>query len=246
MLVNSMSNILVLDASSSWCSAALSIDGTLYSAAELQPRKHAQLLMPMIEELCGQAGIKPKHLDGIAFGKGPGSFTGLRIAISVAQGLSLATGAKLYGISSLKALAWQGMKTKGVEHVVAIMNAHMGEVFYSAYQKLGNGLEAIVADSLSKPEQVDLSALVSNETVSELSWLGAGDGFQFIDQMPRISPVIETIDEEIAAMAESMMDLALAAWESGEFTTAEHQQPVYLRDTVAWKKLAEQPSLLKK
>jgi len=240
-----MSNILVFDASSSWCSVALSINGTIYSAAQLQPRKHAQLIMPMIDDLCQQAGIKPKQLDGIAFGKGPGSFTGLRIAISVAQGLSLATDAKLYGISSLEALAWQAMKVKNTEHVVAIMNAHMGEVFYSAYQKTEQGLVAIVEDGLAKPEQVDLSALAGKE-LADVSWLGAGDGFQFKDEMPQVLSLIDIIDEEISSMAESMMDIALSAWQQDLFTAAELQQPVYLRETVAWKKLSEQPSLLKK
>ena len=240
-----MSNILVFDASSSWCSVALSINGTIYSTAQLQPRKHAQLIMPMIDDLCQQAGIKPKQLDGIAFGKGPGSFTGLRIAISVAQGLSLATGAKLYGISSLEALAWQAMKVKNSEHVVAIMNAHMGEVFYSAYQKTEQGLVAIVEDGLAKPEQVDLSALIDKE-LADVSWLGAGDGFQFKEQMQQVLSLIDTIDEEISSMAESMMDIALSAWQQDLFTSAELQQPVYLRETVAWKKLSEQPSLLKK
>ncbi|OUS38360.1 tRNA (adenosine(37)-N6)-threonylcarbamoyltransferase complex dimerization subunit type 1 TsaB [Oleispira antarctica] len=240
-----MSNILVFDASSSWCSVALSINGTIYSAAQLQPRKHAQLIMPMIDDLCQQAGIKPKQLDGIAFGKGPGSFTGLRIAISVAQGLSLATDAKLYGISSLEALAWQAMKVKNTEHVVAIMNAHMGEVFYSAYQKTEQGLVAIVEDGLAKPEQVDLSALAGKE-LADVSWLGAGDGFQFKDEMPQVLSLIDIIDEEISSMAESMMDIALSAWQQDLFTVAELQQPVYLRETVAWKKLSEQPSLLKK
>lgn len=241
-----MSNILVFDASSSWCSVALSINGKLYSAAQLQPRKHAQLIMPMIEELCQQAGIKPKQLDGIAFGKGPGSFTGLRIAIAVAQGLSLATDAKLYGISSLQALAWQGMKAKDTECVIAIMNAHMGEVFYSAYRKSTQGLEAIVADSLAKPENVDFSLLFNDADLARLSWLGAGDGFEFKNEMSEVISFVDSVDENISSMAESMMDLALSAWERGEFTAAEYQQPVYLRDTVAWKKLSEQPSLLKR
>jgi tRNA threonylcarbamoyladenosine biosynthesis protein TsaB len=241
-----MSNILVFDASSSWCSVALTCNGTIYSAAQLQPRKHAQLIMPMIDDLCQQAGIKPKQLDGIAFGKGPGSFTGLRIAISVAQGLSLATGAKLYGISSLEALAWQAMKVKNSEYVVAIMNAHMGEVFYSAYQKTEQGLAVIVADGLAKPEQVDLSALAGNKELAAVPWLGAGDGFQFKDEMPQVLSLIDTIDEGISSMAESMMDIALSAWQQDLFTAAELQQPVYLRETVAWKKLSEQPSLLKK
>lgn len=250
MPVNSMSNILVFDASSSWCSAALSVEGTVYSVAELQPRKHAQLILPMIENLCQQANIKPKDLDGIAFGKGPGSFTGLRIAISVAQGLSLATGARLYGISSLKALAWQGMKqlsnescdNKPSDHkqILAIMNAHMGEVFYAAYDNTEQGLVAVIEDSLCKPENVDVSQL----EIAQLT--GAGDGFQFSVELPDSIAALNSINEEISPMAESMMDLALQAWNNGSFTEADQQQPVYLRDTVAWKKLAEQPSLLKR
>lgn len=246
MLVNSMSNILVFDASSSWCSVALSINGKLYCAAQLQPRKHAQLIMPMIDDLCRQADIKPKQLDGIAFGKGPGSFTGLRIAISVAQGLSLATGAKLFGISSLQALAWQGMKVKNAESIVAIMNAHMGEVFYSAYRKTDQGPVAVIEDALAKPENVDYSQLLNRSDLNSLAWFGAGDGFQFKADMPQVMSFVDTVDEDISSMAESMMGLALSAWDRGEFTAAEYQQPVYLRDTVAWKKLSEQPSLLKR
>lgn len=242
MLIFSMSNILVFDTSSSWCSVALSANGRLYCLAEEQPRKQAQLIMPMIDNVCQQAGIKPKELDGIAFGKGPGSFTGLRIAISVAQGLSLATGARLYGMSSMQALAWQAMKQEGAEHVLAIMNAHMGEVFYGAYSKLADAMtECVIPDALCRPEQVDISTLNP-----DLKWFGAGDGFQFEAELPDTVMQLSSINTRIAPLAESMMDLALQAWENDEFTAAEYQQPVYLRDTVAWKKLSEQPSLLKK
>lgn len=240
-----MSNILVFDASSSWCSAALSCNGQVFSTAQIQPRKHAQLIMPMIEDLCVQANIKPRHLDGIAFGKGPGSFTGLRIAISVAQGLSLATEAKLLGISSLQALAWQGMKQTSMDHVVAIMNAHMGEVFYAAYSRNEEQVNCVIEDSLCKPEQVDLSGINHGQLANE-AWLGAGDGFLFTEELADTISRFECIDAEIAPLAESMMDIALLAWENNEFTAAEFQQPVYLRDTVAWKKLSEQPSILKK
>lgn len=235
-----MSNILVFDASSAWCSVALSVDGKLYAAAEMQPRKHAQLIMPMIEDVCLQANVKPADLDGIAFGKGPGSFTGLRIAISVAQGLSLATGARLYGISSLEALAWQGMKQVSETQILALMNAHMGEVFYAAYRNTENGLVEVIEDGLCKPEQLDVSLLDLTQ------WVGAGDGFQFLSELPESVNSLNSIHENIFPMAESMMDLAITAWDNGKFTEAELQQPVYLRDTVAWKKLAEQPSLLKK
>lgn len=255
-----MSNILVFDTSSSWCSVALSANGTLHTMAELQPRKHAQLIMPMIDEVFNKAGIKPSELDGIAFGKGPGSFTGLRIAISVAQGLSLATGARLYGMSSLRAAAWQAMKQKDAEHVLTITNAHMGEVFYGAYSSVSShvvterraqdsphdekhcpAIHCVIPDTLCKPECVDISALDQ-----QLDWFGAGDGFQFENELPAKVMKLSAIDLDIAPLAESMMDIALLAWNKGEFTAPEYQQPVYLRDTVAWKKLSEQPSLLKK
>lgn len=239
-----MSNILVFDTSSSWCSAALSVNGQVSTVSEMQPRKHAQLLMPMIDELCNNANIKPAQLDGIAFGKGPGSFTGLRIAISVAQGLALATGAKLYGISSLQALAWQAMKKHKVSRVLAIMNAHMGEVFYAAYDEL----TAVIDDALCQPCDVDLSAIADDLICSDANsaWLGAGDGLQFASELPATITQLSTLDIEVFPLAESMMDIAIKAWQNNLFTTAEHQQPVYLRDTVAWKKLAEQPSLLKR
>ena len=243
-----MSNILVFDTSSAWCSVTLSAKGIIHSVAEMQPRKHAQLIMPMIDDVCQRAGIKPTELDGIAFGKGPGSFTGVRIAISVAQGLSLATGARLYGISSLAALAWQGMKkmtdastdSLAAQQVLAVMNAHMGEVFYGAYHYSDHRLEAVIEDRLTKPAGVDISTLEAS------NWIGMGDGFQFLTEMPEAVSSLNSIDEDVYPMAESMMDLAIRAWDDGLFTAAELQEPVYLRDTVAWKKLAEQPSLLKR
>lgn len=240
-----MSNILVFDASSSWCSVALSSHGLIYAVAELQPRKHAQLMMPMIDEVCRQAGIAPSEIKGIAFGKGPGSFTGLRIAIAIAQGLSLATDAKLYGISSLEALAWQGAKQHNKQHVFTILNAYMGEVFYAAYEFHSEGVTCHLEDALSKPENVDFSIL-DNSLLASKEWLGAGNGFEFESEFPQSLQGFSMIDTCIDPLAESMVDLALTAWNEGKFTAPEFQEPVYLRDTVAWKKLSEQPSLLKK
>ena len=220
-----MSNILVFDTSSSWCSAALSTGDKVFAVSEKQPRKHAQVLMPMIESLCKQANIKPAQLDGIAFGKGPGSFTGLRIAISVAQGLSLATNAKLFGISSLQALAWQGMKQHKVSRVLAIMNAHMGEVFYGAYDQL----TAVIDDALCKPGDVDLGAIAGDLDSQDANtlWVGAGDGFQFESELPAAISQLSMIDAEVFPLAESMMDIALKAWQDdrSEEHTSELQSP---------------------
>ena len=126
------------------------------------------------------------------------------------------------------------------QQVLAVMNAHMGEVFYGAYHYSDHRLEAVIEDRLTKPAGVDISTLEAS------NWIGMGDGFQFLTEMPEAVSSLNSIDEDVYPMAESMMDLAIRAWDEGLFTAAELQEPVYLRDTVAWKKLAEQPSLLKR
>lgn len=240
-----MANILVFDTSSQWCSVSLSADGELYSRAELQPRKHAQLLLPMIDAVLAEAGISPQKLDGVAYGKGPGSFTGLRIAISAAQGICLATETPALGISSLEALAWQAMEKYSVAHVLAITNAHMGEVFCGAYRRNIQSetkqglLAAEFEDCLIQPDNFDPKCVEDIKT-----YIGAGDGFPLL--VPEQYDGIASVDEDIAPLASSMMALAQNAWERQSFSPIEEHQPVYLRDTVAWKKLSEQPSLLKK
>ena len=237
-----MANLLVFDTSTEWCSAAVISEQGRFHVAKQQPRKHAQLLMPMINDVMKQAQMIPAQLDGIAFGKGPGSFTGLRIAISVAQGLCLASGAKALGISTLQALAWQAMQTHPCKQVLASINAHMGEVFYGGYRATEGAPEAIVADGLCKPEAFDFNQFDQPE-----QWFGAGDGLALLnDSMPEKVAGLSSVDTELAPLAAQMLDLAIMSWQRGEFTDIDQQQPVYLRDSVAWKKLSEQPSLLKK
>ena len=237
-----MANLLVFDTSTEWCSAAVLSEHGRFHVAQQQPRKHAQLLMPMIEDVMKQAGLKPAQLDGVAFGKGPGSFTGLRIAVSVAQGLCLATGAKALGISTLQALAWQAMQAHDSEQILACINAHMGEIFYAGYRSTEQAPVAIVKDGLCKPDAFDF-----NQFIPWGQWFAAGDGVTLLaDAMPDKVAELSSVDSEIAPLAEQMLDLAQMAWDNGEFTDIDQQQPVYLRDSVAWKKLSEQPSLLKK
>lgn len=235
-----MANLLVFDTSTEWCSAAVINERGRFYVADKQPRKHAQLLMPMIEDVMQQAGMRPAELDGIAFGKGPGSFTGLRIAISVAQGLCLATGAKALGVSSLQALAWHAMQT--TDAVLACMNAHMGEVFYAAYRSTDRAPEALLKDALCRPEGFDFKSFSKAG-----DWHAAGDGLSLLEAAaPEKMAEFPFQHPQLAPQAETLLDLAVMAWENGEFSEIDQQQPVYLRDSVAWKKLSEQPSLLKK
>lgn len=133
--------LLAIDTASAQCSAALDLDGEILLRAVATPRDHAQLLLPMIESLLAEAGLGFAALDGIAFGRGPGSFTGLRVAASVAQGLALGAGLPVVPVSDLRALALLGAEEAGARgalpagpfHVAACLDARMGEVYAAAF-----------------------------------------------------------------------------------------------------------------
>lgn len=235
-----MATLLILDASSTYCSVALIRDDQTFELTELQPRRHAQRLLPMVDELLAANGVPRQEVDCVAFGRGPGSFTGIRIAISVAQGISLGLDIPVYGFSSLAVVAQQVMMRSSATRVMVVMDAHMGEVFWGAFE-LHNGLAtAISAEQVGAPARcaADLQAF---------DGVIAGNGIK----------VAGVMDEQITARAEAILDdaeplagfaapLVSSAWEQGKFAGADQYAPVYLRDSVAWKKLDEQPSLLKR
>lgn len=241
-----MTNLLVVDASSSICSVAVQKGEQRFSEHQEQPRKQAQILLPMVKDILAQAELSVEQLDGIAFGSGPGSFTGIRIATSIIQGLSLMNDIPVYGISSLQAQAWQAYKLHGWENILPIMNAHMGELFLAGYQVQKGELIELTQPQVIKTENLSQTTLMSALSVDQ-NWKVAGDGSEFIQNFPSgLQQLIDEHDASVRPVAESMMDLAIAAWQKNEFARAETQQPVYLRDSVAWKKVSEQPSLLKR
>ena len=241
-----MTNLLVVDASSSICSVAVQKGEQRFSAQQEQPRKQAQILLPMVKDILAQAELSVEQLDGIAFGSGPGSFTGIRIATSIIQGLSLMNDIPVYGMSSLQAQAWQAHKLHGWKNILPIMNAHMGELFLAAYQIQDDQLVELSQPQVIKTENLSQADLVSILEDGQ-SWKVAGDGSEFIQQFPNdLQQLIEDHDTSVRPIADSMMDLAVIAWQQNKYDRAETQQPVYLRDSVAWKKVSEQPSLLKR
>lgn len=229
-----MASLLVIDASSSLCSVAVWHEEKLFALTEEQPRRHAQRLLPMIDEALSDCGLTAAQLDGIAYGCGPGSFTGIRIAASVTQGIALALDLPVKGVSSLQAVAQAAFSASSANEVMAIMDAHMGEVFWGHFQRDGTLSRALVAEQVGSPD-----ACISDMT--NFNGILAGDGLQL--------PVFAELDAELAMLrpeARMMVPLVIDAWDKGLFTDAENQQPVYLRNSVAWKKLDEQPSLLKR
>lgn len=235
-----MANLLILDASSSLCSVALSLDGEVLWSTEDQPRRHAQRLLPMVDELLADAGVARQSLDGVAFGQGPGSFTGIRIALSVAHGLSLGLDVPVCGISSLAAVARAALSQDARSTAFVVMDAHMGEVFWGQYQQQGDLILPLSQEQVGAPS-VCLEALAELEKQQPANVSVAGDGLQLMD--------FAHCDLEYATLkpeARTMAPMAAAAWEAGQFSDPEAHPPVYLRQSVAWKKLSEQPSLLKK
>lgn len=229
-----MTCLLVVDASSTLCSVALSYQGQQWHISEEQPRRQAQRLLPMVDELLKKAQVSKQDLQGIAYGCGPGSFTGIRIAASVTQGIALALDLPALGLSSLQAVAQEVFSQSDTQQVITIMNAHMGEVFWGAFERDGELCKAISKEQVGSPEQCLAEVAAFNGDV-------AGDGLALPDfthlnhQWVQIQP-----------QAQYILPLAKDAWQKKLFTDAQEQQPVYLRESVAWKKLSEQPSLLRR
>lgn len=235
-MVALMSCLLVVDASSSLCSVALGCAEQQWSLVEEQPRRQAQRLLPMVDDLLTQASISKSQLQGIAYGRGPGSFTGIRIAASVMQGIALGLNLPVYGISSLQAVAAAVfLGNAQVQNVLVIMNAHMGEVFWGAFARTAEGLsQAISLEKVGSAEQCLAD-------IAQFDGVLAGNGLQ-LDEFSELSSEYAQFEPQ----AEFMLPLAQQAWQHQQFGEASQYQPVYLRDSVAWKKLSEQPSLLKR
>lgn len=227
--------LLILDASSSFCSVTLVAGKQQWHASEQQPRRQAQRLLPMVDELLQQAGVAKSALQGIAYGRGPGSFTGIRIAASVLQGIALALDLPVYGTSSLQAVAQAAFQRSTANQIAVILNAHMDEVFWGTYQRTSSSEPCLLVGS----EQVG-SIEQCLQTLQDFTGDYAGNGLQ-LDGLRHLPQQFANIEPQ----SEFMLEQVMAAWQQQQFSEFEQHQPVYLRDSVAWKKLSEQPSLLK-
>jgi tRNA threonylcarbamoyladenosine biosynthesis protein TsaB len=125
--------LLALDTATEACSAAVWVDGTVLERYELAPRRHAALILPMIEAVLAEANLSPLQLDAIAFGRGPGAFTGVRIAVGIAQGIAFAADLPVIPISTLAALALGAAQETGYSRIAAALDARMGEVYWGVY-----------------------------------------------------------------------------------------------------------------
>ena len=215
--------LLVLDTSTEWCSAALWLDGQIQARRVLAEQRHSSLLLPMVDELLRAAGLALRALDGIGYGAGPGSFTGLRIACAVTQGLAFGADLPVVGVSTLESIAEQ----TGADHVLTVLDARLAEVYWAAYARDGAGWRAVSEPQLALPESV---VVPDGE-----EWIGAGNGFAALGEVlrPRLAAQLAHIDDTLMPAAAAMAPLAAAAFARGEGMDAALAAPIYLRDKVA-------------
>jgi tRNA threonylcarbamoyladenosine biosynthesis protein TsaB len=219
-----MTTLLALDTATEACSVALLHDGKMLSHYEVIPRLHAQRLLPMIKTLMAEAGIGMSALDAIAFGRGPGAFTGVRIAIGVVQGLAFALDKPVLPVSNLAALAQRAWREQGARQVASAIDARMDEVYWGCYSEVAGEMRLIGTEAVMPPEQTGLPTDAQGE------WFGSGTGWGYAERIPvRVSGQ----DASLLPHAQDLLTLAGFAWQRGESVQADDAQPVYLRDKVA-------------
>lgn len=220
--------ILALDTSTEYLSLALQLDGTAHVRELHAGQTHSQRILPLLRELLNEAQMEMTDLNGIAFGAGPGSFTGLRIGCGVAQGLAFGANLPVVGVSTLLALAHGVAKRDdSVRKVIACLDARMGEVYHAAYQKDGGAWREVSAPGLYKPDAVP--ALAGD------GWTGAGSGWaayaDALDSGYR-GQIAGTLPSEYPH-ARVMAELAQPMFAAGMGRPAAEAAPIYIRNRVA-------------
>ncbi len=222
-----MTSLLALDTATEACSAALLHQGQVLHRFEVCPQQHTRKILPMVDALLAEAGLTLGQLDALAFGRGPGSFTGVRIGIGIAQGLAFSAELPLIGVSNLAAMAEQARVEQGAEQVLAAIDARMNEVYWGQFA-VKDGLMQPVTDEVVLPPTEVISQLDSAALV--------GTGWA---AYPALAETLGVSGEAAITLPSARHMLALAAKDlaGGKVSDALSAEPVYLRDKVTWKKL---------
>jgi universal bacterial protein yeaZ len=223
--------ILALDTATEACSVALLHQGNITFEDELSPRTHTQRILPMVDGLLKNANLSIKEVDYLAFGRGPGSFTGVRVGVGVAQGLALGAELKVVPISNLTTMAEQAYQELGATEVIALIDARMNEVYFSQLVRTENGWIEKVKERVCSPE----GALVQFQLdTDKITVVGTGWAAypQFSEQNLPLA-----ISEITLPSAKYMLALAEQEIAKGNVKSVDEIEPVYLRNEVTWKKL---------
>lgn len=221
-----ITRILAIETATAACSAAIAIDGAVLERYALAPRQHTTLILPMIESLLLEAGLTVSQLDAIAFGRGPGSFTGVRIAASIVQGVAFAAGRPVVPVSTLAALALGAQRESGSARILAALDARKGEVYWGAYMDAALG-------QLQGDEVVRVPSMVDVPATGD--WVAAGSGWDAHGArlMQRLGERVVRVMPDLEPHAANVARLAVTAFRQGYTVNPEQAVPVYLRNDVA-------------
>lgn len=215
--------LLAFETATEACSVAVYVDGEVLERFELAPRRHAELALPWADGLLAEAGLAKSQLDAIAVGRGPGAFTGVRLAVALAQGIALALDRPVLPVSTLAALAAGATG----ERIVAAIDARMGEIYLGVFERRDGRLLALADEVVVRP---DLAALPAGE-----GWQGVGTGFDAAAGAlrDRLGRALAGADASALPRAGDVARLGALALARGEAIAPERLEPAYLRDNVA-------------
>lgn len=219
--------ILAIDTATEACSVAIYHDAEIIENYLVAPQQHSQLILPMIQEILAGAELNLSQLDALAFGRGPGSFTGVRIAASVIQGIAFAVDLPVVPISTLQAIAQGTRREFQADAVLAVIDARMNEVYWGQYRQDASGIMQLRGtEAVISPAEITLAKYSR--------WVGAGSGWFAYDGLmqQRFSSALDAV-YEYYPHAYDIAYLASAAYQQGQYVNAEEAIPVYLRDNVA-------------
>ncbi|MEW6133391.1 MAG: tRNA (adenosine(37)-N6)-threonylcarbamoyltransferase complex dimerization subunit type 1 TsaB [Pseudomonadota bacterium] len=213
--------ILAIETSTEHCSVALYQAGEVLSRGELAGQRHSEILLGMIERLLNEAGSDMQYLDGIAFGAGPGSFTGVRIAASVAQGLAFGLDIPVLPVCTLEALA----EAAGQDRIACALDARLDEVYFAAYERADDHWRAVVEPCLSAIGELPM--------LPGRGWAGVGSGFAMLDGELGRHLQLSDVRAQRLPEAAAVAVLGARGLLRGDGMDAAAAQPMYLRDKVA-------------
>ena len=215
--------ILALETSTDYCSCALWCDGEATQRGQSAQQRHSELLLPMVSELLHRASLSVSDLDGVAFGAGPGSFTGLRIACGVSQGIAFAAGLPVAGVCTLEAMA---LAVKS-DQVIAALDARMGQIYVAAYVAAEDRVREAIPPRLCDPENAP--------SLTGSGWVAVGNGFAAYRAVleARYGAQLAVVAADVFPQARHVAHIAARIFASGAGVPAAQATPFYLRDKVA-------------
>ncbi len=220
--------LLAVETATEACSAALSINGDILERFELAPRTHTKLILPMIDELMNEAGLTLNQLDGLAFGCGPGSFTGIRIATGVIHGIALGADLPIARISTLRAMAQDLFERTDANIAFSTIDARMDEIFWGVYQRDNNNLAELIGEE-------SVTAIQNLHCATDQAGIGIGSAWKA--HAPALSEKLagqlQRYETDNLPRAAMIARLGVADFKKGLAVPVEQAMPVYLRDKVA-------------